>query len=162
MFSLFTELSLYLSLFSLRDFYSSEVFETYDFFRGKSEKLRGSSFPDVLPLDPNVFADSEFITAFFWVFGEVASSDFEILVQIGNGEFDWVDYSKSSGGGQVQLFPEDILQEMEGDYILIAPPGDPDAVAELIDGLRSVTPPSESVQSENSRVVPTLHVAFEN
>jgi hypothetical protein len=92
----------------------------------------------------------------------MTSSNFNFLFQVSNCQSYWINNGQSSGSSKIELFPEYILQEMERNNVFISPPGDSDAVTELIDCLSSVSSPPEAVECEYPGIVPALHVAFEN
>ena len=83
-----------------------------------------------------------------------------VLPHVLEDELDRLDDAKRPLGDIVQVLAHAVLQELKADHHLIAPSGHTHRIAEIVDGFPGVPPPPHSINRQEPRIIPSVHVPF--
>ena len=83
-----------------------------------------------------------------------------VLADVLEDELHRLDDGKRPLGDIVQVLAHAVLQELEADHHFIAPSGDTHRIAEIVDRFPSVPPPPHSINRQQPRIIPSIHVPF--
>ena len=116
---------------------------------------------DVRALDPKLIAEFDGPASSLLLLGEQRNIK-HLLLMILDDELNGVEHGHCPRRMHVQILPHLILQHSKVDIILIAPSSDTDGITEVIDRLSWISSPPHSIDSQNPRIVPTVHPVTKN
>jgi len=149
-------------LFYFQSLNDSEILQSGDLANSEAKMILALVQRHIREIHVDLLAGGESVATQRGVFGEIQCLDDVILERSLKSQQNRFQHCEAACTGGIQVSPENRLQEMQGNDILVPSSCHADRVAKLIDDCGGVPASPQPVQREDSGVVPPIYEVLED